>query len=121
MEGKAPQSGTVSGPAASKREVRRMIRERIGGLDAAAREAMSRSICRHVAALVREKNFRRVAVFAARPGEVDLLPLLDMLAADFMIPCWPVRLREFPWRESASPASFWTTCPWKPMTGMWTW
>ena len=47
MEGKAPQSGTVSGPAASKREVRRMIRERIGGLDAAAREAMSRSICRY--------------------------------------------------------------------------
>lgn len=85
MEGKAPQSGTVSGPAASKREVRRMIRERIGGLDAAAREAMSRSICRHVAALVREKNFRRVAVFAARPGEVDLLPLLDMLPDPGMV------------------------------------
>ena len=28
---------------------------------------------------VREKNFRRVAVFAARPGEVDLLSLLDLL------------------------------------------
>lgn len=42
MEGKASQSGTVSGPAAAKREVRRMIRERVGGLDAAAREAMSR-------------------------------------------------------------------------------
>ena len=39
MEGKAPQSGTVSGPAASKREVRRMIRERIGGLDAASTKA----------------------------------------------------------------------------------
>ena len=79
MEGKASQSGTVSGPAAAKREVRRMIRERVGGLDAAAREAMSRSICRRVSSLVREKNFRRVAVFAARPGEVDLLSLLDLL------------------------------------------
>lgn len=79
MEGKASQPGTVSGLAASKREVRRMIRERISGLDAAAREAMSRSICRRVAVLVRRKNFRRVAVFAARPGEVDLLSLLDML------------------------------------------
>ena len=76
MEGKASQSGIVSGPAAAKREVRRMIRERVGGLDAAAREAMSRSICRRVSSLVREKNFRRVAVFAARPGEVDLLSLL---------------------------------------------
>ncbi len=189
MEGKAPQSGTVSGPAASKREVRRMIRERIGGLDAASREATSRSICRRVAALVREKNFRRVAVFAARPGkwiccpcwtccrtgkwyfplvhegrmlsfhrvchhgefvtgcwdirepgpgcpelhagEMDLIVLPEPrlrgtasgwgTAADFMIRCWRDRLREFPWRESASPASFWTTCPWKPMTGMWTW
>lgn len=73
MEGKASQSGTVSGPAAAKREVRRMIRERVGGLDAAAREAMSCSICRRVSALVRERKFRRVAVFAARPGEVDLL------------------------------------------------
>ena len=53
MEGKASQSGTVSGPAAAKREVRRMIRERVGGLDAAAREAMSRSICRRVSAMVR--------------------------------------------------------------------
>ena len=79
MEGKASQSGTVSGPAAAKREVRRMIRERVGGLDDAAREAMSRSICRRVSALVRERNFRRVAVFAARPGEVDLLSLLDLL------------------------------------------
>lgn len=79
MEGKAPQPGTVSGPAASKREVRRMIRGRIGGLDAASLESMSRSICRRVAALVRERNFLRVAVFAARRGEVDLLPLLDML------------------------------------------
>ena len=79
MEGKASQSGIVSGPAAAKREVRRMIRERVGGLDAAAREAMSRSICRRVSSLVREKNFRRVAVFAARPGEVDLLSLLDLL------------------------------------------
>lgn len=188
MEGKASQSGTVSGPAAAKREVRRMIRERVGGLDAAAREAMSRSICRRVSSLVREKNFRRVAVFAARPGEVDLLSLLDLLpdrewyfplvhegrrlsfhrvchhgelvagswgirepgpdcpelhagegfdsaagphlpgtasgwgmAAGFMIRCWPARLLGCRWRESASPASFWTTCPWKPMTGMWTW
>ena len=48
-------------------------------MDAAAREAMSRSICRRVSSLVREKNFRRVAVFAARPGEVDLLSLLDLL------------------------------------------
>ena len=79
MEGKASQSGIVSGPAAAKREVRRMIRERVGGLDAAVREAMSRSICRRVSSLVREKNFRRVAVFAARPGEVDLLSLLDLL------------------------------------------
>ena len=29
--------------------------------------------------MVRERNFRRVAVFAARPGEVDLLSLLDLL------------------------------------------
>ena len=114
MEGKASQSGIVSGPAAAKREVRRMIRERVGGLDAAAREAAfatrnrrigiigtaatirSRSyekllrqlvpgaeitarLCRRVSSLVREKNFRRVAVFAARPGEVDLLSLLDLL------------------------------------------
>lgn len=189
MEGKASQSGTVSGPAAAKREVRRMIRERVGGLDAAAREAMSRSICRRVSSLVREKNFRRVAVFAARPGEVDLLSLLDLLpdrewyfplvhegrrlsfhrvchhgelvagswgirepgpdcpelhagemdlivlpgaaftrdgkrlgyGGGFMIRCWPARLLGCRWRESASPASFWTTCPWKPMTGMWTW
>ncbi|MFR4223398.1 MAG: hypothetical protein ACLT38_06955 [Akkermansia sp.] len=47
--------------------MRRMIRERVGGLDAAVREAMSCSICRRVSSLVREKNFRRVAVFAARP------------------------------------------------------
>jgi len=56
-----------------------MIRERVGGLDAAVREAMSRSICRRVSSLGRGKNFRRVAVFAARPGEVDLLSLLDLL------------------------------------------
>ncbi len=79
MEGKTPQPGTVGDPAASKREVRRMIRERVGGLDAASRGAMSRSICRRVASLAQEKDFRRIAVFAARPGEVDLLPLLDML------------------------------------------
>ena len=48
-------------------------------MDDAAREAMARSICRRVSALVRERNFRRVAVFAARPGEVDLLSLLDLL------------------------------------------
>ena len=189
MEGKASQSGTVSGPAAAKREVRRMIRERVVGLDVAAREAMSRSICRRVSALVRERNFRRVAVFAARPGEVDLFSLLDLLPdrewyfplvhegekAEFS-PCMPsrgigggqlghtrtrsgmpgtacggngfdraawgriyqgrqeagvwrriydtllaARLLGCRWRESASPASFWTICPWKPMTGMWTW
>ena len=58
MEGKASQSGTVSGPAAAKREVRRMIRERVGGLDAAARETMSRAICRHVY----RNNFRKNAL-----------------------------------------------------------
>ncbi len=79
MEGKTPQPGTIGGHAASKREVRRMIRARIGGLDAASLEGMSRSICCRVAALAREKDFCRIAIFAARPGEVDLLPLLDML------------------------------------------
>ena len=78
MEGKASQSGTVSGPAAAKREVRRMIRERVGGLDAAAREAMSRSICRRVSSLVREKNFRRVpgpGCPELHAGEMDLIVL----------------------------------------------
>lgn len=79
MEGKTPQPGTVGGHAAAKREVRRMIRARIGALDAASLEAMSRSICRRVASLARERDFYRIAIFAARPGEVDLLPLLDML------------------------------------------
>ena len=79
MEGKTPQPGTIGGHTASKREVRRMIRARIGGLDPASLEDMSRSICRRVAALAREKDFCRIAIFAARPGEVDLLPLLDML------------------------------------------
>lgn len=79
MEGKTPQPGTIGAHAASKRELRRMIRARVGELDAASREAMSRSICRRVAALAQERNFRRIAIFAARPGEVDLLPLLDML------------------------------------------
>lgn len=79
MEGKTPQPGTIGGHAASKREVRRMIRARIGELDPASLEGMSRSICRRVAALAQEKDFCRIAIFAARPGEVDLLPLLDML------------------------------------------
>lgn len=79
MEGKTPQPGTVGGRAAAKREVRRMIRARIGALDASSLEAMSRSICRRVASLARERDFYRIAIFAARPGEVDLLPLLDML------------------------------------------
>jgi 5-formyltetrahydrofolate cyclo-ligase len=56
-----------------------MIRGRIAELDAAARQAVSLDICRKLAALAREKDYRRVAVFAARPGEVDLLPLLDMM------------------------------------------
>ncbi len=77
MESEAPQSGTIGGLPAAKRELRRMIRGRIAELDAAARQAMSLDICRKLAALAREKDYRRVAVFAARPGEVDLLPLLD--------------------------------------------
>ena len=70
--------GTVSStyPAA---EAEKLPVPYLGVVDAAAREAMSRSICRRVSSLVREKNFRRVAVFAARPGEVDLLSLLDLL------------------------------------------
>lgn len=79
MESEAPQSGTIGGLPAAKRELRRMIRGRIAELDAAARQAMSLDICRKLAALAREKDYRRVAVFAARPGEVDLLPLLDMM------------------------------------------
>ena len=79
MESEAPQSGTIGGLPAAKRELRRMIRGRIAELDAAARQAVSLDICRKLAALAREKDYRRVAVFAARPGEVDLLPLLDMM------------------------------------------
>lgn len=78
MEGKTPQPGTVDGVAA-KKEMRRMIRARIGALDADSLEVMSGAICLRLAALVREREFRRMAVFAARPGEVDLLPLLDLM------------------------------------------
>lgn len=57
-----------------------MIRERVGGLDAPPPgrpcPVPSAAVCR---LWLREKNFRRVAVFAARAGEVDLLSLLDLL------------------------------------------
>lgn len=80
MESETPQSGTIEGGCpAAKREVRRMIRGRVGALDAASRQAMSLSICRRLAALAVEREYRKIAVFAARPGEVDLLPLLDLL------------------------------------------
>lgn len=79
MEGETPQPGRVDGAAASKKEVRRMIRASVKELDAASLETMSGSICRRMADLVRKRDFRRVAVFAARPGEVDLLPLLEMM------------------------------------------
>ena len=56
MESEAPQSGTIGGLPAAKRELRRMIRGRIAELDAAARQAMSLDICRKLAALAREKT-----------------------------------------------------------------
>lgn len=79
MESKPPQPGAIGPLPASKRDARRMVRCRVGALDAASRESMSLSICRQVAELAAEREYRRIAVFAARPGEVDLLPLLEMM------------------------------------------
>lgn len=80
MEGEPPQLGTVNAETASaKKELRRCIRRRLAVMDVGEQAAMSLSICRQLAVLVQAGGFWRVAVFAARPGEVDLLPLMEMM------------------------------------------
>lgn len=80
MESKSPESGGIGqSPARMKQELRRLIRSRIAGQDTQALAGMSASICRHLALLIQSRSMQRIALFAARPGEVDLMSLVDML------------------------------------------
>ncbi len=64
---------------AAKKETRRLIRERVGALSAEQMAAMSARICRRLAAIIEDAGLAKVAIFAARRREVDLMPLLEIL------------------------------------------
>ncbi len=64
---------------AAKKETRRLIRERVRVLSAEQMAAMSACICRRLVTMIEDAGLLKVAIFAARHGEVDLMPLLKML------------------------------------------
>lgn len=77
METKSSQSVRPDFP--SKKELRCLIRNSLVAMKANERASMSHTICCQVADWVKKNGFQSIAVFAAGPWEVDLLPLLDML------------------------------------------
>ncbi len=79
MERKTPRRQSIADIAAAKKETRRLIKERVGALTAEQMAEMSEIICIRLCELMEEAWLRRVAIFAARSGEVDLLPLLEIM------------------------------------------
>lgn len=63
----------------NKKYCRRLIQDRIATLSTAYIAKQSEKICTQIADILQQNHAHHVALFAARAGEVDLLPLLRLL------------------------------------------
>ncbi len=79
MERKTSRQQLIADIAAAKKETRRLIKQHISALSAEQMAEMSDTICIRLCELIEEACLRRVAIFAARPGEVDLMQLIEIM------------------------------------------
>ncbi len=90
----------------NKNFCRRLIRDRITALSVAYITNQSEKICTQIARILQQNHANHVALFAARDGEVDLLPLLRLLpATSFYFPrvCGP---REMQFHKISNTSEF---------------
>ncbi len=73
-----------------KTALRRQLRARRRALTEAERFQRSRAVCRRIAQRTEFRRARRIALYLAADGEVDLAPLLDKIWARRQMACLPV-------------------------------
>lgn len=90
----------------NKNSCRQLIRDRIATLSNAYITEQSEKICTQIAHILQENHAHHVALFAARKGEVNLLPLLQLLpTTSYYFPrvCGP---REMQFHKISNPSEF---------------